>query len=52
MELSLSREATSCAATQEREGSLQHSQEPSTGPYYEPDQFSPHHLIVSPKDPS
>jgi len=27
----------------EREGSLRSSQEPATGPYPEPDTFSPHH---------
>jgi hypothetical protein len=31
----------------EPEGSFPHAQEPSTGPYPEPDQFSPHHPILS-----
>jgi hypothetical protein len=30
----------------ESEGSLPSSQEPSTGPYLEPDQSSPHHSIL------
>jgi hypothetical protein len=30
----------------EPEGSLPHSQEPSTGPYPEPDQSSPNHPTV------
>jgi hypothetical protein len=32
----------------EPEGSLPRSQEPSTGPYPEPDRSNPHHLILSP----
>jgi hypothetical protein len=32
-------------------GSLPCSQEPSTGPYPEPDRFNPHQLILSLKDP-
>jgi hypothetical protein len=35
----------------EPEGSLQYSQEPSTGPYPEPDQSNPSHLILYLKDP-
>jgi hypothetical protein len=31
----------------EPEGSLQRSQDPSTGPYPEPDRFSPYHPILS-----
>jgi hypothetical protein len=31
----------------ELEGSLQGSQEPSTGPYPEPDQSKPHHPILA-----
>jgi hypothetical protein len=31
----------------EAEGSLPCSQEPSTGPYPEPDQSSPYHLILA-----
>jgi hypothetical protein len=52
MELSHSRKAASCAATQELpnkfmepEGSLPCSQEPSTGPYPELDQSNPYHPI-------
>jgi hypothetical protein len=33
----------------EPEGSLPCTQEPSTGPYPEPDQCSPYHTILSPK---
>jgi hypothetical protein len=54
MELSPSWEAASCAAIQELpnivwqpEGSLPCSQEPSTCPYPESDQSSPHHPILS-----
>jgi hypothetical protein len=35
----------------EPEGSLPCSQEPSTGPYSEPDQFNPYHPILSLEDP-
>jgi hypothetical protein len=31
----------------EPESSLPHTQEPSTGPYPEPDQSGPYHLILS-----
>jgi hypothetical protein len=31
----------------EPEGSLQCSQEPSTGPYHEPDESSPYYSILS-----
>jgi hypothetical protein len=58
MELIPSGEAASCAATQEfpqnfmePEGSLSFSQEPSIGPYPEPDQSSPYHPILSLYDP-
>jgi hypothetical protein len=54
MEPSASWEAANCAATQEfpnilwnPEGSLPPSQEPSTGPYSEPDRSNPHHPILS-----
>jgi hypothetical protein len=47
-------EAVSCAAAQEipnilcePEGSLPCSQEPSPGPYPEPDECSPYHAILS-----
>jgi hypothetical protein len=52
-ELSPSREAANCAATQElpsilrNPGSSPCSQEPSTGPYPEPDRSSPYHPILS-----
>jgi hypothetical protein len=53
-ELSPSREAANCATIQEipsnfkePEGSSPYSQEPSTGPYPEPDRSSPHHPILS-----
>jgi hypothetical protein len=36
----------------EAEGSLPYSQEPSTGPYPEPDQSSQHQLILSLRDPT
>jgi hypothetical protein len=36
----------------EPEGSVPHSQEPPTGPYSDPEQFSPHHLTLSLQDPS
>jgi hypothetical protein len=49
MGLSTTRVATSCAATQELP---RNSQEPSTGPYLEPDQFSPYYPILSLQDPS
>jgi hypothetical protein len=59
MELSTTREATDLCIHlivsqhfMELEGSLPHSQELSTCPYPEPDQFSPHHPILSLKDPS
>jgi hypothetical protein len=49
-----SSEAANCAATQELpsifkepEGSSPCSQEPSTGPYPQPDRFSPYHPILS-----
>jgi hypothetical protein len=52
MELSPSCEAASYAATEELhqyfmepEGSLPCSQEPSTGPYPEPDQSNPYHPL-------
>jgi hypothetical protein len=55
-ELSPSWEAANCAAIQkipsnfkEREGSSPCSQEPSTGPYPEPVQSSPYHLVLSPR---
>jgi hypothetical protein len=35
----------------EPEGSLPCSQEPSTGPYPEPDQSNPYHAILSLQDP-
>jgi hypothetical protein len=48
MELSSSWEAASCSQRfMEPEGSLQCSQEPSTGPYSKPDLSSPYHLILS-----
>jgi hypothetical protein len=54
MELSPSWEVAICAATQELpslflepEGSLSCSQEPSTGPYPEPDQSSPYYPTLS-----
>jgi hypothetical protein len=34
----------------EPEGSLSYSQEPSTGPYPEPDQSTPYHPILSVQD--
>jgi hypothetical protein len=53
MTLSPSWEAASCAATQEfpnilkePESSLPRSQEPSTGPYLEPDESNPYHTIL------
>jgi hypothetical protein len=53
-ELSRSWEAANCAATQELtsnfmepDGLLPCSQEPSTGPYPEPDRSSPYHHILS-----
>jgi hypothetical protein len=49
-ELSPSCEAANCAASQhfkEPEGSSPCSQEPSTGPYPEPDRSSPYHPILS-----
>jgi hypothetical protein len=56
MGLSPAREATSCVATQELpqhfmkpEGSLPCSQQPSSGPYPEPDQSSSYHPIVCQK---
>jgi hypothetical protein len=52
--LSPSSEAASCAATQKFPNTLMEpvsllpcSQEPSTGPYPEPDQSSPYHSILS-----
>jgi hypothetical protein len=51
MELSPSRQAASCSATEEHEGSLLWLLEPSTSPYPEPDQSSLHHPILSLKDP-
>jgi hypothetical protein len=51
MELSPSWEAANCAATFQHfmkpDGSLPCSQQPSTGPYPEPDQFNPYHPIPS-----
>jgi hypothetical protein len=56
-ELGLSREAASCAVTQEfpsilmeKEGSLQCSQEPCSNTYPKPDQSSPLHPILSLQD--
>jgi hypothetical protein len=53
MELSPSWKASNSAATQdlpkkfmEPEGSSLSSQEPSTGPYTEPDQSNPYHPIL------
>jgi hypothetical protein len=58
MELSHSREATSRSALQEfpqnfmePEGSVACSQEPSTGPYPEPQQVSPYQAILFLEDP-
>jgi hypothetical protein len=54
MELSLSSEAASCAASQESpsilmepESSLAYSQEPFIGPYPQPDQSNPYPPILS-----
>jgi hypothetical protein len=57
MELSPSWEAPGCAATLEfptyyETGSLPCSQEPSIGPYPEPDESSPYHPILYLYDPS
>jgi hypothetical protein len=38
--------------SQQTEGSLPYSQEPSIGPYPEPDKSNPHHPILSIQDPS
>jgi hypothetical protein len=57
LELSSSWEVASCAAAQElpgimeAEGLVPCSQEPSTGPYPEPDYISPYHLILPLKYP-
>jgi hypothetical protein len=45
-EMSPSWETASRSAAQQPEGSLSYSQEPSTGPYPESDESTPHNAIL------